>query len=262
MDIFQQIYIFLASMTGEFFGSMFGGGSFFIQPALIAAGITANTAVANDITAAVFSNFAFLWFYRKQKRSIGFSDYRSIVLWMAPSLIIGAMIGGYVLSTLPPSFIKGFIVLICCAGLVHGIYNIYQPTDDLEDKKTKFIPHWKLFIFMGALGLGFYDGFSGAGSGVLIIMLLTTVLGLDMKTIFSLANVVSSISLGTAAITFLFLGLLSPQLLMIMIPACIVGGALGAKAAIFMPEKGLRIIYACLIFAVISYLLVDIFSAT
>lgn len=235
---------------------MFGGGSFFIQPALLAAKVPPNIAVANDITAAVFANLAFLWFYRKEKKSVTFHDYRRIVLWMAPASIIGAVLGGHVLYALPPEILRGIIVAICCAGFVHAVIKIKRPALEMAHVSDGFIPHWRLAALCGALGLGFYDGVSGAGGGILLILLLSSVFGLDIKSIFSVANVVSAISLAAAGITFLFLGLVSWQLQAVMIPASILAGFFGAKVAIFLPEKTLRIIYACLIFALISYLVV------
>ena len=64
ISLFQSIYIFIAAFIGETFGTMFGGGSFFIQPALIADKIPADIAVANDICAAAFASVTFLYFYR------------------------------------------------------------------------------------------------------------------------------------------------------------------------------------------------------
>lgn len=54
LSLFQLLYIFIAAAIGEAFGSMFGGGSFFVQPALLAAHVPPNITVANDITAADF----------------------------------------------------------------------------------------------------------------------------------------------------------------------------------------------------------------
>lgn len=252
----QLLYIFFASAIGEAFGTMFGGGSFFIQPALLAAKVPPNIAVANDVTAAVFANLAFLWFYRKEKKSITIQNYKSIFMWMAPASVMGAIIGGHVLYALPQEFIRGIIITICSAGFVHALIKIRKPALEVMHVSDGFIPHWRLAALAGALGLGFYDGVSGAGGGVLLILLLSSVFSLDMKTIFSVANVISSVSLLTAGVTFLFLGLVSWQLQMVMIPGALIAGALGAKVAIFLPEKTLRIIYAGLIFGLIGYLLI------
>jgi uncharacterized membrane protein YfcA len=161
---------------------------------------------------------------------------------------------------LPDHIIQIFIISICCAGLVYTIVKLKYATPILEGHvaESGFIKNWRAVACIGAVGLGFYDGFSGAGSGILMILFLTLVFHLDIKTIFSLANVLSTISLGVAAITFFFLGLLSFKLLAIMIPACILAGALGAKVAILIPERTLRIIYAALLLVLILYLLADI----
>lgn len=258
LSLLQSIYIFIATVIGESFGTMFGGGSFFIQPALLIAKIPADTAVANDIAAAVFSNCAFLWFYRKEKKQISFKESGIIALWMAPTLIIGAIIGGHILYVLSEHILKIIILTISCCGFIYAVTKIKNPSDFQFKSLDSYVNNWKIFAIIAGLFLGLYDGISGAGGGILLILFLSIAFKLDMKTIFSVANILSTISLVSASITFLYLGLLSLQLLILMIPACILAGAAGAKIAIFLPEKFLRIIYASLIFLLISYLFFDI----
>ncbi len=254
-SLLQAIYIFVATFLGETFGTLFGGGSFFIQPALLAANIPGSAAIANDVAAAVFSNLAFLWFFRKEKKQIGNSEAIKISLWMAPTMIIGAFIGGNILSMLSEQFLTYFIIVISFIGFIYAIYKINNNSSLELVAEKNYFKHWKVLSVFAGLGFGLYDGVSGAGGGVLLILFLALCFKIDMKTIFSLANILSTISLLSAAITFLFLGLLSFKLLALMIPSCILAGAAGAKIAMLIPEKGLRIAYALSICMLISYLI-------
>ncbi len=259
LSLFQTIYIFIATFIGESFGTMFGGGSFFIQPALLIAEIPPDMAVANDITAAVFSNLAFLYFFRKEKKELNVKQSSQIALWMTPSLIIGAIIGGHILYALPDEVVKLTILTISCVGFIYAVVKIKQPILTEFKAAESFLPHWQIYAVIFGLFIGLYDGVSGAGSGILIILMVSIVFRLRMKTIFSVINIISTISLATASVTFLYLGLLSWELLIIMIPACILAGAVGAKIAKVLPEKVLRIIYASLMLLLISYLASELF---
>ncbi len=254
-DFLGLLYIFFATVLGETFGTMFGGGSFFIQPALLAAGIEANKAVANDIGAAVFANFTFLWFYRKQEKQLSFSQYKSIALWMAPTLVIGAFIGGNILYFLPDHILKWMIIFICGCGLIYTFMKIYNNVPEKLETKKDLENHWQFYAVLLGLAIGLYDGLSGAGSGILIILGLTLIFKIDMKTVLALANVISAISLGAAALTFLYLGLLSFELLTVMVPAALLAGAFGAKVASIIPEKALRLIYGVLVLTLMVYLI-------
>ena len=173
---------------------------------------------------------------------------------MGPTLIIGAIIGAHILHALPHDIIKYAVIMICTAGFFYAVRKINHSTTDIFYKGDGFIPHWKIVACIAGLVLGMYDGVSGAGGGVIMTIVLVMIFGLDIKTIFSLMNVLSTLSLGTAAITFIYLGLIYIPLLCLMIPGAILAGALGAKVAIILPEKALRVIYAALIFVLVTYL--------
>lgn len=248
----QTLLVFVATLCGETFGTIFGGGSFFTQPGLLVAGVPANMAVANDVTAAVFSSAMFVHTFRKAPRKLDNKQLTRITLLMAPGFIVGAFIGGNLMSQIPESTMRWVIIAICALGLVYTVLKFKTPA---ANGKQGFIAAWPLFAVLGALGIGFYDGLSGAGSGVLIILLLTFLFRQDMKTTIFLTNILSIISMAAAAITFYSVGLLSAPLLMVMVPACLLAGLLAGKIALWLPEKTLRLIYGSVIALLLVYLL-------
>jgi uncharacterized membrane protein YfcA len=257
LSLLQSLYIFFAAFIGETFGTMFGGGSFFIQPALLAAKIPANIAVANDITAAAFASLAFLYFYRKEKKQLTFDQFKKITFFMAPALIIGAMTGGYILSLIPEEFLKWVVIAICSLGLIYMIHQMIKRSELNFKASDHYIKHWKIIALIAGLGLGLYDGISGAGSGILIILILGFIFRQDMKTTLVMANILSTISLFSAAIVFLCVGLISWQLQIFMIPACTAAGFFGARIVSFVSEKTLRLVYIFLVFLLLVYMIKD-----
>lgn len=261
ISLFQSLYIFIAAFIGETFGTMFGGGSFFIQPALLAAKIPAHVAVANDITAAAFASVTFLFFSRKEKKQLSFAQFKQVFLWMTPFLIIGALTGSYVLHLIPENVVKWIVITICVCGVIYMMVKAKKEKQSHYKPKDGFVKNWQILTILAGLGIGFYDGMSAAGSGIIVIMVLTLIYQKDMKTTLVMANMLSVISLFSAAIVFYFVGLLSFDLLVIMIPACLIAGFFGARIVSFVPEKILRHVYISLVLILLIYMLNDMLFA-
>ena len=247
MDFLHQVLIFIVVYVGEVFGVMFGGGGFFIQPALLASGVDPKLTIANDIAAAAFAGAGYLMTTKTHSKQI-----RQATVRIAPGIIIGALAGSYSLAMLPTEVVKWIILSVCGVGFLY-IMTHFKKKKNLDIPTS--IKHWKTVLPIVGLGIGFYEGFIGAGGGIIVIMALSLIMRSDMKSIISMANWVSTISLGTAALFYLYKGLLSAPLLSVMIPACILAGISGAKVAERLPEKTLRIVYCCVVGCLLIYLI-------
>src|ERR1700722_1439101 len=182
MDLLHYLVIGIATLVGETFGTIFGGGSFLIQPALLSMGVSPHLAVANDVTAAVFSGLSFvLHSSRRQK-----PDWQ-IAPWILPGIVVGAVLGGMLLAHIPDNVVRWIILGICCAGLIYMLVHIKSPAPHVKGHKRLF-PYWRLAAMVAGVGLGIYEGISGAGSGVLYITVLTLMFHFDMKSAAILVN--------------------------------------------------------------------------
>lgn len=247
LDILHQLLIFIAVYIGETFGVMFGGGGFFVQPALLASGIEAKQAIANDICAAAFSGIAYLMTTKAHSKNI-----REATTYAAPSVIIGALIGSYALTLIPESIVKWIILGVCTVGFGY-VATHFKKKKNLDVSTS--IKNWKIVLPIVGLGIGFYDGFIGAGGGIIVIMALSMIVRSDMKSTISMANWISALSLSSAAALYWYKGLLNPGLLMVMIPACILAGITGAKVTAHLSEKTLRNIYCVVVSCLLLYLM-------
>jgi len=239
-----HLYYFVAgfaTLIGETFGSLFGGGSFVVQPALLAIGIEPRVAIANDVAACAFSSFFFVG-AALNKQSLDFK----IVAWMSPAIVFGAIIGGLALFQIPDRVETWVVVGVCCIGLLYNLFRIYKPASD-ENEHVDSFKHWQLPAIIVGTALGIYDGLSGAGSGILIIASLTMLFHKDMKATLILANFLSMISLASAGLTFWRLGLLDINLMIFMIPASCLAGILAARIVHIVSERGLRMTFVCVV---------------
>jgi|GEM_PF-2636496 len=249
ISFIHGIIIFVAALFGEAFGCMFGGGSFFVQPVLLAVGISAKMTVANDIASAAFACVGFLLTTKNRSKEI-----TQTAIIAAPTLILGAIIGGHVLKTIPAQLVEILILLICTVGFIYVMTHFRKKKDIATKVKDAPIPHWKLALMAAGLLIGFYDGVSGAGSGIIIIAVMAMIVRKDMNTTICMSNWVSCISLTAAGLTFLFLGLLDFKLLALMIPAAFLAGVVAARLNDLLPERLLRIIYAGVLIGLLIYL--------
>ena len=128
-------------------------------------------ALSSDVLASAVSAYT----YGKNKNL----DIKNGIIMMCAVLLF-TVVGSYISSLVPPTTMGNFSVFIT---LILGIKFIVKPVmttkEDMEEvsKKKKIIGS----ILCGAL-IGFICGFIGAGGGMMMLLILTSVLGYELKT--------------------------------------------------------------------------------
>lgn len=256
-DIIFNALVFLITYVGEIFGTIFGGGSFFIQPGLIALGVGAKIAIANDIASACFSAYAYLYDQR-QTISERYKKYLKIFLVMFPGIVLGTFLGARVLKAISSDYVTWFILVIASAGLIYMTYQLRRKTNALESVATGFeLKHWPIFAFLAAILLGFYDGMFAAGGGTLQILAFAILFRMAMKELIIMAAIFSGFSLSLASINFYFVGLIDWGLLLYMIPAAALAGFTASRIVTWAPERTLRLAFVGALSLLLIYLIYD-----
>ena len=128
-------------------------------------------ALSSDVLASAVSAYT----YGKNKNL----DIKNGIIMMCAVLLF-TVVGSYISSLVPPTTMGNFSVFMT---LILGIKFIVKPVmttkEDMEEvsKKKKIIGS----ILCGAL-IGFICGFIGAGGGMMMLLILTSVLGYELKT--------------------------------------------------------------------------------
>ena len=128
-------------------------------------------ALSSDVLASAVSAYT----YGKNKNL----DLKNGIIMMGAVLLF-TVVGSYISSLVPPSTMGNFSVFMT---LILGIKFIVKPVmttkEDMEEvsKKKKIIGS----ILCGTL-IGFICGFIGAGGGMMMLLILTSVLGYELKT--------------------------------------------------------------------------------
>lgn len=178
MDLFIKFIVCFIAGLGAGIGTGFAGMSaaaaitpmlvtFLGMPAYEAVGI----ALASDVLASGVSAYT----YGKNKNL----DIKNGIVMMITVLVFTA-VGSYISSLVPSNTMGNFSVFMT---MLLGIKFIAKPVMTTKeamlsiDKKSQIIRS----ILCGML-IGFICGFIGAGGGIMMLLVLTTVLGYELKT--------------------------------------------------------------------------------
>lgn len=128
-------------------------------------------ALASDVLASAVSAYT----YGKNKNL----DIRNGLVMMA-SVLMFTLVGSWVSSLVPASTMGNFSVFMT---LLLGVKFIVRPVMTTKESMETVSPQ-KRFVQSAAcgMGIGFICGFVGAGGGIMMLLILTGVLGYELKT--------------------------------------------------------------------------------
>lgn len=197
MDLFYVIAItFLAGM-GAGLGTGFAGMSAaaVISPVLIKflnmdSYMAVGIALSSDVLASAVSAYT----YGKNKNL----DIKNGSIMMV-SVLIFTVIGSYVASLLPSATMGNFSVFMT---FLLGIKFISKPVMTTKEAMESVSPKKRVYqsIISGVL-IGFICGFVGAGGGMMMLLILTSVLGYELKTAVGTSVFIMTFTALTGAIS-------------------------------------------------------------
>lgn len=200
-----------------------------ISPMLITfLGFNAYEAVGISLASDVLASAASAYTYGKNKNL----DIKNGLI-MLISVLVFTMFGSYVASLLPNTTMGGFSVIMT---LLLGIKFIVRPVMTTKEQlvqksaRTKFIQS----LACGML-IGFICGFIGAGGGMMMLLILTGVLGYELKTAVGTSVFIMAFTAFTGAVSHFSISRQMPDMpAMIM---CILFTLLGARLAAKFANK-------------------------
>ena len=165
--------------------------TFLHMPAYQAIGI----ALASDVLASGVS----AWTYKKNKNI----DIRHGVI-MLISVLIFTLVGSFVSSLVPNGTMGGFSkVMTLFVGLKFIIRPIMTTKEVQANKSEK--QKIQQSILCGVV-IGFICGFVGAGGGMMMLLILTTVMGYELKTAVGTSVFIMTFTALTGAISHFMIG--------------------------------------------------------
>ena len=223
------IVTFFAGM-GAGLGTGFAGMSAaaVISPMLITfLGIEPYTAVGIALSSDVLASAVSAYTYGKNKNL----DIRNGLIMMA-SVLVFTVVGSYV-SSLVPSTTMGNMSTIVTFFL--GIKFIVKPVMTTKESMGAVDPKKRALqsIACGVV-IGFICGFVGAGGGMMMLLILTSVLGYELKTAVGTSVFIMTFTALTGAVSHFMIGELPDPLIWIL---CVVFTFLWARIAAVFANK-------------------------
>lgn len=230
MNYFVAIVVTFFAGMGAGLGTGFAGMSAaaVITPMLVTfLGINPYTAVGIALASDVLASGVSALTYRKNKNL----DVKNGLLMMAMVLIF-TIVGSYVSSVVPSKTMGGFSTFVT---LMLGIKFILKPVMTTKaqmeavSKKKRIIGS----VISGML-IGFICGFVGAGGGMMMLLILTGVLGYELKTAVGTSVFIMTFTALTGAVSHFSLGD-SPDIFIMIL--CVVFTFIWARIAAKFANK-------------------------
>lgn len=241
------LLLFSVALIAGFIDAIAGGGGLITIPALLASGIPPVMALGTNKLQACGGSFsASLYFIRK--RAVNLSE-----IWLLIVLtFIGATIGTILIQLLDISLLKSVLPFLVFAI---GLYFLFTPSIGEQDRQRRI--SYATFAFSASLGIGFYDGFFGPGTGSFFSLAFVMLLGFNLAKATAHAKVLNFTS-NIASLTFFIIG---GQVLwslgIVMLLGQFIGAALGAKMVLTKGKTLIRPMVVVMSFIMTAKLLYE-----
>ncbi|AZQ09970.1 TSUP family transporter [Shewanella khirikhana] len=221
--------LFVVAMVAGFIDAIAGGGGLLTIPALMWVGLSPAAALAtNKLQACGGSFFASLYFVRKKM-----VDLASLKLSIFCAFL-GAALGTIAVQLIDASVLEKLLPFLI---LAIGGYFLFSKKVSEDDRHRVLAP--TAFAFTAALGVGFYDGFFGPGTGSFFALAFVSLAGFGLAKATAHAKVLNFATNISSLIFFALGGKVVWLLGGLMLVGQALGATLGSRLVI---SKGTAII--------------------
>ena len=230
MDLLIKIIVTFFAGLGAGLGTGFAGMSAaaVITPMLVSfLGMQPYEAVGIALSSDILASAVSAYTYNKNKNL----DVKN-GLYMMASVLVFTIVGSYISSLLSSSTMGSFSVFMT---FLLGIKFIVKPVMTTKETMQAVSPKKRAIqsVFCGIL-IGFICGFVGAGGGMMMLLILTSVLGYELKTAVGTSVFIMSLTALTGALSHFSIGG-SPDWLILVL--CVVFTFIWARIAAVFANK-------------------------
>lgn len=230
MDLLIKIIVTFFAGLGAGLGTGFAGMSAaaVITPMLVSfLGMQPYEAVGIALSSDILASAVSAYTYNKNKNL----DVKN-GLYMMAGVLVFTIVGSYISSLLSSSTMGNFSVFMT---FLLGIKFIVKPVMTTKETMQAVSPKKRAIqsVFCGIL-IGFICGFVGAGGGMMMLLILTSVLGYELKTAVGTSVFIMSLTALTGALSHFSIGG-SPDWLILVL--CVVFTFIWARIAAIFANK-------------------------
>jgi uncharacterized membrane protein YfcA len=236
MSVLDALIIVAAGLAAGMMNTIVGAGSLITFPTLLALGYAPVTANVSNTVGILWGSVSGAIGYRRELRG-----QRRRVLVLGSASLMGGIVGGVLLLTLPSSVFRGIVpvlILVAC-GLV-----MVQPMLSrwVASRRRKPVEHGGAVLYIGIFATGVYGGYFGAAQGVILLALLGIFISDDLQRLNGVKNVLAMVANGVAAVLFVFAAHVVWEVAALIAVGSVIGGQVGAHVGRRLSAKVLRVV--------------------
>jgi uncharacterized protein len=254
MHDFNFLWLCVTALIAGAVNSIAGGGTLITFPALLAA-----LTPAHGASAAVFANatstvalvpgsFAAAWGYRQKLRDAR----RWLALLIVPSLV-GGVIGSLLLTRLSPAYFDALVPWLILTATLLLLIDSVRRRKPAGPERTEYPRRSIVGLIAFQLVVSIYGGYFGAGIGILMLASLAMMGIGDINRMNAVKTVLTVCINGVSVVIFLIEKKVLWEYAMPMAAASILGGYLGAKLALRVHPRQVRIFVILIGFTLAGY---------
>lgn len=229
--------LFVAGLSAGFVDAIAGGGGLIALPVLLSIGLPPHLALGTNKLQGTFGTLSSSYnFFRK-----GQVDFREAL----PGILFtftGAAMGTGVVQHLNPSFLGRLVPILLVGVLVYTFFSRGMGYGQRPPKMASLT-----FYLVFGLGLGFYDGFFGPGTGSFWMAGFCVFLGFDMTRSAGFTRAMNFTSNIVSLSVFIMGGNVLFSVGLIMAAGQFIGARAGSSLAIKNGAKFIRPVFMAVV---------------
>lgn len=214
-----------------------GGGSFVTLPVLIATGMPSISANATSTVALVPSALASAYAYRHDFENFEGVSFRA----MAILSIVGGALGALLLMVTPQKVFDVLVPFLLLFGTL--VFAFGRQVGAALRSRLHITPR---VLLANQLVLGLYGGYFGGAVGIMMMATWSLLTTAHLSAMQASRNLLNSAMNATAAVLFIFGGLIYWRQMLILLAGAIIGGYFAARFARRIDPAKARIVISCL----------------
>ncbi|MGZ6744684.1 MAG: sulfite exporter TauE/SafE family protein [Nocardioides sp.] len=237
MSPLDAVAILLAGLAAGTINTVVGSGTLITFPTLLAFGIPPVTANVSNTIGLVPGSVSGAVGYRRE-----LAGQRGRVLRLAVGSLVGGVVGGLLLLSLPAGAFAAIVPALILLGLV---LVVLQPRISAwvarRHEAAGGLPeHGAWWVWPAVLLTGVYGGYFGAAQGVLLMAVLGIGIDETLQRLNAVKNVLAAIVNGVAGLLFVLVADVDWRVVALIGVGSLVGGQLGATVGRRLPPVALR----------------------
>ena len=235
------LLLFGTGFSAGFVDSIAGGGGLIALPVLLSTGISPQMALGTNKLQGSFGTLSATYNYIK-KGEVKLNEAWTGALFT----LVGAMTGAWAIQHMDAGFLNQIIPFLLVAVFLYTLFSRNLGTGATRPKLPR-----NLFFLIFGLGLGFYDGFFGPGTGSFWTAAFIAVMGFTMTKAAGFTRIMNFVSNIVALAMFVIGDNVLYSVGLCMALGQVLGARVGSNLAIQKGTSFIRPIFLTVVFLTI-----------